>query len=92
MKQGDWLVTDNGLGSPTLVYLVVDDGKLLGQGWFTAWFYNANFGLDCADMATFHIKYYPNSRVLSEKEIESLPSNVRKIEKEYPRRIKEAAE
>lgn len=92
MKQGDWLVTDNGLGSPTLVYLVVDEDKNFpGQGWFTAWFYNENFGLDCADMATFHIEYYPNSRVLSEKEIEFLPSDVRKIEKEYPRRIKETA-
>jgi hypothetical protein len=75
-KQGDWLMVDNGLGSPTLVYLKTDEKNGLGKGWFSAWFYNANYGLDCADWATFHADNYPNYRKLSQSEVDCLPSEV----------------
>jgi hypothetical protein len=72
MKQGNWVVTDNGLGTPTIVYLKKDEGK----GLFSAWFYNPNFGLDCADWALFSKEDYPNSRLLTELEIRSLGKKV----------------
>jgi len=79
MKQGDWLLTDNGLGSPTLVYLKTDEATTLGDGWFSAWFYNANFGLDCADWATFHINHYPNTRKLTKFEVDCLPNSLTEV-------------
>ena len=75
-KEGDWLMVDNGLGTPTLVYLSTDEKDELGKGWFSAWFYNANYGLDCADWSIFHTDRYPNYRKLSQFEVECLPSEV----------------
>ena len=81
IKEGDWLLTDNGLASKTLVYLKTDESNDLGAGWFSAWFYNAKFGLDCADWATFHIKDYPNTSKLSQFEIDCLPPKLVEVAK-----------
>ena len=72
IKQGDWLYTNNGLGSDTLVYLKKDESSGLGDGWFSAWFYNENYGIDCADWATFHLQHYPKTRHLTKQQIKSL--------------------
>ena len=72
MKQGNWLITNNGLGSPTIVFLKKDEGN----GLFSAWFYNPNFGLECADWGLFSIEDYPNSRTMSGREIANLGSKV----------------
>lgn len=74
MKQGNWLLTDNGLGSSTIVYLKKDEGK----GLFSAWFYNIIYGLDCADWGLFSIDDYPNTRLLTQLEINSLDNEVLK--------------
>jgi|TARA_R110000737_G_scaffold120774_1_gene153247 hypothetical protein len=74
IKIGSWLLIDNGLGAPTLVYLKSDDSATLGKGWFSGWFYNSNFGLECADWATFNRKDYKDVYILSEFEVNSLPT------------------
>jgi len=76
MKQGNWLATDNGLGTDTLVYLKQDESHSLGQGWFSAWFYNVQWGLDSADWGTFHPAQYPHTRVLSPAQVAELPAAV----------------
>lgn len=72
MKQGNWLFTDNGLGSPTIVFLKKDEGN----GLFSAWFYNPDYGLDYADWALFSLEDYPISRLMSGREIANLDSKV----------------
>jgi len=67
IKEGDFLITDNGLGSMTLVYLAKDenqtdfDGGAPMPGCFSAWFYNPEYGIDCADWALFSLKDYPKT-------------------------------
>jgi len=67
IKEGDFLITDNGLGSITYVYLAKDenqidlDGAPPMPGYFSAWFYNPAYGIDCADWALFSLKDYPKT-------------------------------
>lgn len=79
IKQGNWLSIDNGLGSDTLVYLKQDESHSLGQGWFSAWFYNDDWGLDSADWGTFQLAQYPHTQVLSPAEVADLPAAVRAV-------------
>ena len=67
VNEGDFLVTDNGLGSMTYVYLAKDenctdgDGAPPMPGYFSAWFYNPKYGIDCADWGMFSLQDYPFS-------------------------------
>ena len=65
INEKDWLLVNNGLQSPTVVHLIKDEGN-----YFSAWFYNLDYGVDCADVSTFHIDDCTNVRKMCKEDID----------------------